>query len=260
MVEKEIIFTVEGQKIIGHLHLPKIKTDSLVIIVHGFTANEIGPGNSNVELAESLVRKNIAALRFNFRYTTPDLKEFERMTISGEVKDLAEIIRKMSEKYTNIGLLGESLGSVISLISYSNKIKAMVFWYPPLFLGETGFKRTFTQEAKKELEIRGYILQKKRSGQIYKVGKDVIEEVKRLDITEYARKVTSPTLLLHGDIDTEVPLGHSKKMLELLKGEKKLIVIHGMEHAFKNKDFQRDLSFLPQLINPTVDWFNRWLK
>ncbi|MFH0711470.1 MAG: alpha/beta hydrolase [Candidatus Aenigmatarchaeota archaeon] len=260
MTEKEVIFDIDNEKIIGHLHLPETRTDSLVIIVHGFTANEIGPGNAHIKLAESLVQKNIAALRFNFRYTTPDLKEFEKTTISGEVKDLETIINKMSEMFSKIGLVGESMGAVISLMSYDNRIKTIVLWYPPLFMEETGFKRAFTDEAKIELETNGYLLQKKRNGQEYKIGKAVIEEIKKIDVAKYAKKVTSPTLILHGEIDTEVPLSHAEKLLELLKGEKKLVVIRGMEHAFKNKDLQRDLSFLPQLIDPTVDWFNRWLK
>jgi pimeloyl-ACP methyl ester carboxylesterase len=258
--EKNVLFTVEGEKIIGYLHLPEVRTDSLVIIAPGFTSDELGPGNSHVTLAESLVKKSIAVLRFNFRYTTPDFSEFDKMSISGEVKDLKTIIKKMSDEFSSLGLLGESLGSIISLISCSSKTKAMVFWYPPFFLKETGFKRLLTSDAEKELKTKGYVLQKKRSGVIYKVGKKLIEEVKIFDISKYVKKVTVPTLLIHGDIDTEVPIEHSKKLLELLKGEKKLITIKGMEHAIKNRNFERDLSFLPQLINPTVDWFNRWLK
>jgi len=55
------------------------------------------------------------------------------MAIKGEVSDLKLIINEMSKNYINIGLVGESMGALISILSYDERIKCLVLWYPGVF-------------------------------------------------------------------------------------------------------------------------------
>ena len=156
MEEKIIEFENNGEKIKGVLALPDQKTEKIVVIVHGFTATKDGPGNSFVKLAKKLAENGFVALRFNFRYTNENFTEFEKMTISSEVSDLKLIIKKMKEKFKKIGLVGESMGGIISVLCYSEKINCMVLWYPALFLKDTRVgKWLSSKEAIEELKLKG---------------------------------------------------------------------------------------------------------
>jgi len=64
-----------------------------------------------------------------------------------------------------------------------------------------------------------------------------------------------PTLLVHGDKDTLVPLSNSTKMLEAMKGKKvtsKLIVLEGAGHGFRGEQGK-------QASEAMVAWFVEYL-
>jgi len=261
---KKIYFENQGDKIEGILHLPEKKTNSLIILVSGCTITKDGPAKGLwLKLAPELVSNNFAVLRFNYRFTTDDLSEFHKMTIKGEVSDLKLIVDEMSKKYDKIGLLGESLGGTISILGYDERIKCLVLWYPGLFLKETYLgKRFLSKEALEELEKTGFIKGRKSDGREYKVGKEFVEELKILDVVFQAEKIYSPTLIIHGEKDQEVPFTQSERLLKILRGPKKLKKLPGICHAFKNKDFTTNYNFEAQqkAIKSTIDWFNKWLK
>jgi len=264
MKEEKIYFENQGEKIEGILHLPENRTDSLIILVSGCTITKDGPAKGLwLKLAPELVSEKFAALRFNYRFTTYDLREYHKMTIKGEVSDLKLIIDEMSKKYDKIGLLGESLGGTISILGYDERIKCLVLWYPGLFLKETHLgKRFLSKEALDELEKTGFIKGRKSDGREYKVGKGFVEELKTLDTIPYIKNISSPTLIIHGEKDEEVPFTHSLRLFRILKSPKKLEKLPDICHAFKNKDFTTDYNFEAQqkAIKLTVDWFNKWLK
>jgi len=122
----------------------------LIILVAGFTGSKEGPGDLFIKLAEELVSKNFAVLRFNFRHISEDFKEFHKMTIKGEISDLKLIINEMAKKFSKIGIVGESLGGLISVLAYSEKVNCLVLWYPAVFLKETDLGRNFSQKKRKK--------------------------------------------------------------------------------------------------------------
>ena len=261
---EKIYFENQGEKIEGILHLPERKTNSLIILVSGFTITKDGPaGGLWIKLASKLVSKNFVTLRFNYRFTTDDFTQFHKMTIGGEVSDLKLIINEMSKRYDKIGLVGESMGGLICVLAYNEKIKCLVLWYPGIFQRETDLgKRFLSKEAEKELKETGFIKGKKSDGREYKVGKKFIEELKTLNVIPYLEKIQSPTLLIHGENDAVVPFSHSERLLNFLKCPKKLEKIPKVCHAFKNKDFTTDYNLNAQqkAIKLTVKWLEKWLK
>ena len=162
---EKIYFENQAEKIEGILHLPEKEGDKLIILVHGFTGTKDGPGSLFLRLAEKLVSQDFAVLRFNFRYTTEDFREFHKMTIRSEVSDLKVIIDEMSKKFGKIGIVGESMGGLISVLAYNEKIKCLVLWYPAVFQKETDLGRRFlSKEAEEELRKTGFIKGKKSDG------------------------------------------------------------------------------------------------
>ena len=227
MREEKIYFENQGEKIEGILHLPDNSTHSLVILVHGFTGSKNGPDKIFIKLAKKIAAEGFAVLRFNFRFTSEDLSEFYKMTIRGEVSDLKLIISEMSKRYKKIALVGESMGGTISILSYDEKIKCLVLWYPAIFIRETELKDRFlSKKALQELEetgfITGFIKGEKSDGREYRISRECVEEIKNINLIPYIEKISCPTLLIHGDSDAVVPFNQSERLLKILKGPKKL--------------------------------------
>lgn len=261
--EEKIYFENQDGKIEGILTELENESKSLIILVHGFTSSKEGPGGLFIKLAQELASKNFAILRFNFRFTTDNFSEFHKMTMKGEVSDLKLIINEMAKKYNKIGLLGESMGGTISILSYDKRIKCFVLWYPGIFQRETDLGKKFlSREATRELEKTGFVKGRKSDGRKYKVGKEFIKELKTLDVIPYAEVIYSPTLIIHGENDVIVPFNQSERLLDFLRGPKKLEKITRVCHGWKNKDFTTDYNFEAQqlAIKLTVDWFEKWLK
>lgn len=64
-----------------------------------------------------------------------------------------------------------------------------------------------------------------------------------------------PTLIIHGDQDTLVPLDRGQRMHDALIGEgvtSKLVVIQGAGHGFRDEDADRAMTLV-------IDWFEQYL-
>jgi len=261
MIEK-VNFENEGQKIEGILHVPEKTTESLVILVHGFTGSKDGPGGAFIKLVESLASKGFAVLRFNFRFTTEDWSEFHNMSISGETSDLKVIIDEMSKRYGKIAVVGESMGGTISILGYDERVKCLVLWYPVAFPNEIVLRTLASaEEAKEELEKTGFVtMMKKSTRQKFKVGRKYVEEMEKSNLVPYAEKISCPTLLIHGDADRVVSFNQSERLLKILKEPKRLEKISGVGHAWHSGPNDYDADAQRQAIKLTVEWFEKWLK
>lgn len=219
----------KGETVKGLLENPA--SDKLMILVHGFTGNMHGPGNIFDKLSNRLQKDGFAVIRFNFRGTPPSEGRFEDMTVKGETKDLKEIIKfAKSRGYKKIGVLGESLGGTILANSYDKSLKVVVFWYPAFDLFDTDIKDYFSKEKQKELSANGFILEGN-----FHVGRDFVNEIKKIKLFSKMALITSPALFLHGDKDSQVPYQQSEKACKLAKGEKEIRIIKGADHCFRNE-------------------------
>jgi dipeptidyl aminopeptidase/acylaminoacyl peptidase len=71
----------------------------------------------------------------------------------------------------------------------------------------------------------------------------------------HASKDDPPTLMIHGDKDTLVPIEHSQRMLAELKAKgaaSELLVLPGAEHGFRGDDQKRAMEAM-------VGWFEKYL-
>jgi dipeptidyl aminopeptidase/acylaminoacyl peptidase len=72
-----------------------------------------------------------------------------------------------------------------------------------------------------------------------------------------ADKINTPLLLLHGNVDTNVPMGESIQMflaLKLLGKEVEFIQVNGQDHIIY--DYKKQLEWQDTILA----WFARWLK
>lgn len=73
--------------------------------------------------------------------------------------------------------------------------------------------------------------------------------MERLYPYDELKKITIPTLIVHGDADTYVPYEDSKTYVKNLKNGN-LITIHGAQHGFQTPKEHHDIA-----INETVKFF-----
>jgi len=243
---KKITFqNSRGTKLVGVLHLPKEKTDSAIIISHGFAANK--DRTRLIKLAEALSKNGFVVLRFDFSGCGES--EDREITVKNQVDDLKSAVEFMQKNgYSNIGLLGESLGALISILAYDEKIKTLVLWAPVTKSKTPSI--ILKEELQQELNGRGYVIYKK-DGREFKIPKEYLEERQAVNQKEILSKIKSPILIIHGDKDDTVPLEQSKEAMQFLPKESKLKIVKDGDHKLDNK--------MDLVIPLSVEWFKRYL-
>ena len=227
-MNEEINLTVDNQTIKGLLENPD--SDKLMILVHGFTGNMQGPRDIFGKLSNALQIKGFAVLRFNFRGTPPSEMDFQDMTVETETEDLKAVIDYAKTRYEKIGILGESMGGSIVANAIDTTFKAVLFWYTAFDFKDTSFNGYLTEESKKQLKDKGFILE---SG--FKIGKPFIKEISETKLYHKVEEVKCPVLFLHGDEDSDVPSQQSEKAFQLANEPKEIHIIKGARHGFKNE-------------------------
>lgn len=88
----------------------------------------------------------------------------------------------------------------------------------------------------KDWKEKGYAYFKSSSKKMtVKVGYEFYREATSHDMAKTAARINCPTSILHGANDESVPLKHSKFYYDNLSGEKKLVIIEGARHTFKEE-------------------------
>ncbi|MCH7568674.1 MAG: alpha/beta fold hydrolase [Nanoarchaeota archaeon] len=242
-VEKVSFENSKGEKLAGVLHLPQEKTGKIIVMAHGFTSNKDRP--KSIEVATLLAENGFTALRFDFggsgeSYDTP-------IRIEYQVDDLKSAINFIKNKgYDKLGLIGGSLGGLISLSVYNEDVKAMVL-FAPVTKGKTPSEYA---EWKKSIEEKGFVL-KEKDGRVFNISRDYIKERESINQEELLSKVKCPVLIIHGTEDDDVPLEDSKDAMKYLPKGSKLEIIEGVGHKLDIVDGIDILS---------LNWFKEYLK
>ncbi len=87
----------------------------------------------------------------------------------------------------------------------------------------------------------------------FEIGRNLWDEIKNVDeIIDNLRGISTPTLIIYGDNDD----GFGVNKVETLfpAGKTELRIIRGADHVFDNCLHEQEL------INLTVEWFNKHLK
>ncbi len=143
MKQEEVQLANHGQRIRGVITTPNDGSDRLVIMIHGGPGGDKrGPGDIFVKTAAALADMNIASLRFDFRGSGDSDGDFVDTTIKGEVEDLGAALHLVQARgYSQIGLLGESLGGTVAVLGCNAQYRALVLWYPAIYLMETSLRQ-----------------------------------------------------------------------------------------------------------------------
>ena len=234
-----------GTNLVGVLHKPEKTTTSAVIISHGLAANK--DRERLVKLADALEKDGVTAFRFDFG-GSGDSEERE-ITVGAEVDDLRSAIRVIKDRgYEDIGLLGESLGGLVSLLSYEDNIQAIVLW-APVTVSKNKMAGLAGKKVKQLKEAGHLVLHK--DGKDFKIPQKYFDERAEINRDELLSRVKIPVLIVHGDADNTVPITASKEAVKLLpKGSRVEIIVGGGHTMSENMN---------QVIPKTVAWFSERL-
>ncbi len=235
----------KGVNLVGVLHIPQEKTSSVVIVSHAFTSNK--NRERLIRIADTLSESSFAVLRFDFGGCGEN--EDREITVQDQVDDLKSAINYIRKNgYKEIGLLGESLGGLTSLLAYDEDIKALVLWAPVTQSKTPSIIQK--EELQQELNEKGFIIYKK-DGREFKIPQRFFKERQAVNQKEILSKVKSPVLIIHGDKDDTVPLEQSKTAMQFLPENSKLEIIKDGDHKLDGK--------MNIVIPLSVDWIKTHL-
>ena len=248
---KKVSFFVKNQRVAGILHLPLTKKSSGIVMIHGFKGDKDEHGRF-VEAARRFCEEGFYVLRFDCRGTGESDGKFEDMTIDSEVEDLMNAINFLRKQNVNkIGVLGLSLGGEIAILTATKSdIEALVLWAP--VTSSSIWKRGFSEKQVQELRSKGTtIVYSRKTGKPWVIGYGFFESAIHTKVEDALTKIKCPTLIIHGDKDTTVPLECSQLAIKKIKAVKELRVITGANHGF--------YEHLNEIINLSVEWFKKYL-
>ena len=219
-----------------------------VVISHGFAANK---GRERmVRLSETLSKENFGVLRFDFGGCGES--DEREITVKNQVDDLRSAINFMREKgYNSIGLLGESLGGLTTVLAYDENIKTLILWAPVTKSKTPTIIKN--EELGQQLDRDGFIIYKK-DGRNFKIPKEYLEERRNVNQKEIMSKIKCPVLIIHGSVDDVAPIGDSKEALKFLSKDSKLEIIEGAPHQYYRKKEHMD-----KILNLSLNWFKQHL-
>jgi dipeptidyl aminopeptidase/acylaminoacyl peptidase len=253
MKEKIIFQNSKGQKLVGVLYSPDSKEYPIVIYVHGYTSDK--NTSKGKKLGELLPEKGIGAFVIDLSGRGESEGKFENTTITQYIDDLKFAIDEML-KYTNkIGVVGNSLGGIVSLqeTAKDNRVNALALLSPVSKFPHKSRKREFSPEGVKEWKEKGYTFTKSGRFGMLKLNFSYYEDgLKYGDYSVY-EKIDIPVLIVHGTDDKSVPLEESQELIKHLKNHK-LIALEGADHNYTNPD---DFD---KVMKETIKFFNEVLK
>ena len=212
-----------------------------VVLLHGW--------GQNIEmmkpLGDTLSNKKVTILDFpGFGSSEEPNKAY---TIYDYVEILEEFLKKLEIK--NPTLIGHSFGGRVAIVYASrNKTeKLILFGAPCIRKRKKNIKEELLKKAKKlpGMNKIGEIAKKYIGSTDYKNATPIMREtlvnVVNEDLSEYAKKIICPTLLIWGTLDQEAPIEDALEMETILK-DGALIKLEGYTHYAY-------LEALPQVSN-----------
>lgn len=251
MTTEKVTLDFEGSPLAGVV--TGTSEQPLVLLLHGGPGGtKEGPADLFVRLADELQQYDVASARFDFAGEGESGGSYADTTPSAQVRQYELILSALRERgHRRIGVVGESFGATCALDGYRpGDMAALVLLWPAIWLLDGTFAPFVTDVHLREAEERGFI---EVDGQ--RVGRAYLQELlRRTDREPELRRVVAPTLLIHGDADTEVPWIQSARAHEVLPHPKKLIVVPGGDHCLREPGEQQ------LVVEHTVDWLIRHLS
>jgi uncharacterized protein len=240
MIQKLIFSNSKGDRLVGVLEGKGDGKQPVVIICHGHSSNKDRPNYTN--LAMRLNDNGFDTFRFDFYGHGESEGEFANATPSEVMDDVLQAIKFMKEKgYQKIALVGSSFGGLACILAAAEAkdIFALVLKSPVSNYAELFYTERF-EAKRKEWEKRGWLPYPEYPDRL-KLNYIFYTDAVKRDGYVVAPYIKVPTLIVHGDLDVDVPIAQSQKLVKLIpRGELK--IIHGADHRYTNDDHAHQMT------------------
>jgi uncharacterized protein len=252
-VEKETAYPImnaDGELMVGILHSPTCKTDTLIIAVHGFIGDK-----ERTLIKQSCIdisRAGYAAYRFDLSGNGDSEGRFEDALPKKSLRDIQVVIHHFRKQYAKIILLGHSLGGTFSIITAAHtKVEGVIAIAAPMHMDQ--FAGNLRPEQQEQLRSVGFTMYEKKTsvGLVYfTVTAQYVAERSLLQPLVAAADVHCPVLVAHGTLDPSVPMSDSEELVGNLF-KKDLLILGGADHLFSNP------QHLDALIAGVIEWLEK---
>ena len=203
----------------------------LVVLGHGVTSDKDRPWSEG--LAAALAQHGFASLRIAFSGNGESEGAFADSTITKEVEDLGAVLDACAGWRTSY--VGHSMGGAVGLLRTvaDERISALVS------LAAVTHTREFVDRVFGDLREGEPMLDKPHCPFSIALRSDLQAHG---TLAPLARKVRVPWLVVHGDEDEIVPLGHSLDLLAAGGDRLEFVRLDGVDHSFSGAGLERMLD------------------
>lgn len=258
--------SLDGLRLVGDVVVPDVAPEVGVLLVHGrgVTRHESGFFD---RIAEGLAAAGIASFRFDLRGHGESEGTQEDVTLAGLLNDVRagfEVLRAETGVATT-SLVGQSFsGGVCAYYAARRPAEAerLVMLCPRIDYkartidGRPYWEDDHLDDEHADLLTRDGFLQYSTS---FRHGRAFLNEVFWLQPHTALGDVVAPTLLVHGDADTQVPIGPSYDAIKNLNEQSRLMVVQGAGHGFAvagDRAYRQPqtLAWQTEVIKAITDW------
>lgn len=248
-MEEHLRFTNgKGERLAGVLHRPDGKAAGGVLLCHGMESSK--ESLKLVHLGEALSRAGLTVLRFDFTGAGESTGDFESITCTRQVDDLAAAHGLLKDRGVGrVAIVGSSMGSTTALMyaGTADGVAALVTLAAP-FDPRDLIERGFPPEACTRWRAQGFIEFDGR-----RLNVSFLEEALTIDVAAAVARISCPALVIHGGADATVPVAHAHALHGALSVEKELCILPGADHRFTEPEVRTEA------LRRTEAWIMRHL-
>lgn len=225
----------------------------VTIFMHGFGGSKDGEFMSTI--ADSILSRGIAVVRFDFNGHGESEGKFEEMTVPNEIEDAKCIYKYVRQQpwtdTTRISLAGHSQGGVVAAMTAGELgdilVAAVVLMAPAAVLRDDAIRGNTFGVMYDPLNPPAVI---EIAGGRLRLGADYVRTAFRLPIYETAANYHGPACIIHGTGDRIVPYTYGLRFHQLWKGSE-YDELPGFDHGF-SQDIHRLANLTAEFLGNKI--------
>lgn len=269
-MRNKIYTGASNKKSLYDISTPEEWNNKVIIFIHGYMGyKDWGCWNF---VSDFFTKNNYAFLKYNISHnggtlSQPvdfnDLESFAKNNYMKEIQDFEAIVRVVDSEFTSnpeIYVIGHSRGGGIALLhSDFGRIEKIASWAGISNISDRFPKGDMLDQWKKDgVYFRENGRTKQKMPHNYSQYENFLRYKDRLNIENYCKNSTKPTLIIHGENDQSVLIKEGETIAEWLQTD--LVRIPNTEHTFGTKQpyIQLKMPFaLKQTCEATLTFFNQ---
>lgn len=216
----------------------------LVVICHGFTSNKETPLVRAI--ADSLLDKGIASIRFDFNGHGKSEGKFEDMTVPNEIEDAKCVVAYALQLpwVSEVSLVGHSQGGVVASMvagELQGGIHSLALCAPAAALRDDALQGQLQGASYDAGDVPETV---SLPGRDLKVGRNYIKTAQTLPIYETAARYNGPVIIVHGTADRIVPYTYGERYKYVYGDRACLALLSGADHSFTTDESRARVASL----------------